>query len=102
MITLPGHADGLLSMMVLLLLPGFMSAIVHLAACLRVFSGGHRRAVVHVCLRFVVTINLIIRVSICLLICNICVVGVVATQISHASNIFRRSNFCVTTLLQLV
>jgi hypothetical protein len=67
-IALPRHANGLLAVVVLMLLPGFMSAIVHLTAYLAVFSGGDRRAV-HICLRFVVAKNLIIsRVSIPLLI----------------------------------
>jgi hypothetical protein len=86
MIALPRHADCLLAVVVLMLLPGFMSAIVNLPACLVVFSGGDRRAV-HICLRFVVAKNLIIsRVSIHLLIwiiCNTCLVRVVPTQISY-------------------
>jgi hypothetical protein len=101
MIALPRHADGLLAVVVLLLLTGFMSAIVHFAACLVVFSAGNRRAV-HICLRFVVAKNLIIRrVSIHLLIwiiCTFCLAGVVSSQISCTRGVFC-SDFALTALL---
>ena len=105
MIALPRHADGLLSVVVRLLLPSFMSAIAHLAACLGVFRGGDRRAV-HICLRFVVAKNLIIRLSIHLLICICCIVWlrwVITCQISNTICILSAScNFVMTVLLKMI
>lgn len=107
MIALPRHADDLLSMVVLLLLlPGFMSTIVHLAACFVVFSGGDRWAI-HICLRFVVAKNLIIRLSIHLLICISCIVclaRVITCQISYTICILSSTscNFVMAVLLKMI
>lgn len=101
MIALSRHTDDLLSIMILLLLPGFMSSIVHLTACFDVFSGGNWRAI-HICLRFVDAKNLIIRLgTIHLLICIICIillVCIITSQISYTLFIISW-NFIVTILL---